>query len=345
MTLSSPDARLFLEECYAEQPQYLAERINALTNPDFRWNTTELTYAGKVAWRNSSRCIGRLFWSTLKVRDERHLHTPHEVAHSLFEHLELAYNGGKINSVMTVLPNWIRVISPQLMCYAGYETATGILGDGANIVLTREAQRLGWRGKGTSFDVLPLLLETNGERSFFSLPEQIIYEVPIRHPQQPALNTLGLKWYAVPVISDAKMVLAGQRFSVAFNGWYMGTEIAARDLADPHRYDQLPRVAKALGLDTSHPRTLWQDRALVELNWAVLESFRAAGVHIVDHHTAGEQWLRFQEREAAAGREVRGNWSWLIPPLSPATSPVWSQRLVAEEISPRFVRCPFSTSL
>ena len=33
----------------------------------------ELEHGARVAWRNNARCIGRLFWSSLKVRDCREL--------------------------------------------------------------------------------------------------------------------------------------------------------------------------------------------------------------------------------------------------------------------------------
>src|SRR6266852_4777457 len=33
----------------------------------------ELAYGAKLAWRNSTRCIGRLYWRSLEVRDLRHL--------------------------------------------------------------------------------------------------------------------------------------------------------------------------------------------------------------------------------------------------------------------------------
>ena len=51
-----------------------------------------------------------------------------------------------------------------------------------------------------------------------------------------------------------------------FNGWYMGTEIGARNLADHDRYNQLPEIAARMGLDTARDRSLWRDQALVELN-------------------------------------------------------------------------------
>ena len=108
-----------------------------------------------------------------------------------------------------------------------------------------------------------------------------------------------------------------------FNGWYMGTEIGARNLADRGRYNLLPRVAEGLGLDRSSERTLWRDRALLELNEAVLHSYAAEGVKLVDHHTAAEEFMRFLDREAQAGREVSARWDWIVPPMSGATTRVF----------------------
>jgi len=42
-----------------------------------------------------------------------------------------------------------------------------------------------------------------------------------------------------------------------------------------------------MGLDTSRDRTLWRDRALLELNVAVLHSYEKAGVTMMDHHASG----------------------------------------------------------
>ena len=36
------------------------------------WHTTEeLAFGARVAWRNNARCIGRLYWRSLQVRDLR----------------------------------------------------------------------------------------------------------------------------------------------------------------------------------------------------------------------------------------------------------------------------------
>lgn len=52
-----------------------------------------------------------------------------------------------------------------------------------------------------------------------------------------------------------------------------------------------------MGLDTSTPTTLWKDRALVEMNAAVLHSFQQSGVTIVDHHTASDSFMKHCENE------------------------------------------------
>jgi len=49
----------------------------------------ELTFGARVAWRNSSRCIGRLYWRSLRVRDRRHVTTAEQVAVEAFAHLPL----------------------------------------------------------------------------------------------------------------------------------------------------------------------------------------------------------------------------------------------------------------
>ncbi|MBL2225362.1 nitric oxide synthase, partial [Klebsiella pneumoniae] len=82
--------------------------------------------------------------------------------------------------------------------------------------------------------------------------------------------------------------------------------------------------------------TLWKDKALVELNVAVLHSFKKQGVSIVDHHTAAQQFQQFEKQEAACGRVVTGNWVWLIPPLSPATTHIYHKPYPNEILKPNF---------
>ena len=289
----------------------------------------ELEHGARMAWRNNARCIGRLFWTSLKVRDRRHLDDPDAIAAALEEHLELATNGGKIIPMITVFapadhegPR-VRIWNHQLLGYAGYRQPDGsILGDPKNEAFTREAMALGWTGAGTAFDLLPWIIQKRGESPrLYPPPTGRCLEVFLSHPGMPAFAEQGWRWYAVPVLADMCLQIGGVDFPAApFNGWYLGTEIGSRDLGDAGRYDLLPTVARLFGFSQD---PLWKDRALVELNAAVLHSFEQAGVRIVDHHRASSEFMEFAAREGKAGRTVSGDWSWIVPPLSGSATPVF----------------------
>ncbi|MFC4812211.1 nitric oxide synthase oxygenase [Paenibacillus sp. GCM10023250] len=310
----------------------------------------ELAYGAKLAWRNSNRCIGRLFWDSLVVQDARAAATEEEMAEAVFRHIGYATNGGKIRPTITIFAPAARPEQPrariwneQLIRYAGYRQADGsVVGDPVSADLTEACEALGWRGAGTPFDVLPLVVELDGRGPrWFELPKDLVLEVPLVHPDLPAFAELGLKWYAVPFVSSMRLEIGGLHYTAApFNGWYMGTEIGARNLADPFRYDLLPKLAALMGLDTARDSTLWRDRALVEMNVAVLHSFKARGVTIVDHHTASRQFMLFTEKERQQGRVPTGRWSWLVPPLSPATTGVFHTRYEDTENKPNYFYQP-----
>jgi nitric-oxide synthase len=57
---------------------------------------------------------------------------------------------------------------------------------------------------------------------------------------------------------------------------------------------------------------------------------------MVDHHTAAKQFMRFEQQEAANGRDVTGNWAWLIPPVSPATTHIFHQRYDNTVVKPNY---------
>lgn len=298
----------------------------------------EIDYGAKLAWRNSNKCIGRLFWKSLKTFDQRHLTTAQQVYEALLTHIDYATNGGKIRSTISVFAPNVRIWNHQLIRYAGYETENGIIGDPASVSFTKQCIALGWQGKGGRFDILPLVIQINDDTPvWFSIPSSHILEVDIVHPTFDWFQTLGLKWYAVPMISDMRVNIGGVDFvSVPFNGWYMGTEIGARNLADQDRYNMLPVIAEKMGLDTSTNASLWKDSALVELNRAVLYAYKQQGVSIVDHHTAAEQFSLFQRQERRENREVTGNWVWLVPPLSPATTNIYHHPLQNKKREPYY---------
>ncbi|MGL5856953.1 MAG: nitric oxide synthase oxygenase [Angustibacter sp.] len=297
----------------------------------------DLERAAKEAWRLAERCIGRLYWNSLNVFDRRGVTEPADVFDVLVEHLRFSTNGGQVRPAVTVLDPGVRVLNDQLIGYAGYQSAgTAVVGDPKNVELTNQALALGWPGgrPDTSstrirsrWDTLPLLVRTPSGVSVHELPEDVVLQVPIVHPEHPEISRLGLRWYAVPAISDMPLqVAAGPTPSTepielpcVFGGWYLSTEIAHRDLCDPDRYDQLPAVADALGLDTSTPRTLWRARAVHELHVAVVFSFDRAGARLSDPEQESEMYLRHCDRERRAGRSVPEDWSWIVPPYYPTT--------------------------
>lgn len=302
----------------------------------------------KAAWRNSARCIGRLFWDTLEVWDARAACCPDEVFEACVDHLRRATNGGKIRSAVTLFrpagegERGIRIWNDQLIRYAGYRRADGsVLGDPDQTGFTERVLEMGWCAPAvpSAFDVLPWVIEVPGfAPKLYTVPADVVLEVPIRHPDLPWFEDLGLKWHAVPALSNMALVGEGMRFTAApFNGYYMGTEIGSRNFGDEHRYNLLPVVAGRMGLDTSSRRTLWKDRALVELNMAVLHSFREAGVAMVDHHTASAQFMQHLRNEEACGRAVPGDWSWLVPPMSGSACPVFHRYYDDIRPEPAFV--------
>ena len=299
------------------------------------WHTAaELEFGAQVAWRNSARCIGRLYWRSLQVRDRRDVTAAPHIAAESIEHLREATNGGRIRPMITVFaPDQPgrpgpRILSTQLIRYAGYQNTDGtVTGDPANVSLTRLARRLGWPGGQPAgrFDVLPLLVQEAGAAvTRHELPADAVLEVDIRHPEFGWFAELGLRWHAVPVISDMYLDIGGVCYpAVPFNGWYMGTEIGSRNFGDSGRYDQLPVIAGLMGLATASDRNLWKDKAMTELNLAVLHSFSAAGVTITDHHTESDRFLRHLEREERQGRACPADWTWIVPPAASSATPVF----------------------
>lgn len=300
----------------------------------YRHTAAELTFGARVAWRNSARCIGRLYWNSLHVRDRRAVTDPRAIVGECARHLRGALHDGRIRSTITVFaPDGpgrpaARIRNDQLIRYAAYRKPFGqVLGDPPQAALTELAVELGWRppSRRGRFDVLPLVIETGDDaRHVFPLPADAVVEVPLSHPDFAWFAELGLRWHAVPAISNMHLEIGGLTYPAApFNGWYMSSEIGARNLADPGRYDLVPTIAERMGLDRSSDRTLWRDRAVVELTLAVQYSFDRAGIRVSDHHTESSRFLIHLAREEAAGRSCPTDWTWIVPPLSGAQTPVF----------------------
>jgi hypothetical protein len=213
------EAKAFLEQCYGEQ--HLQEVLNH-RHPDVeeqlqrdgRYSHTydELAYGARLAWRNSTRCLGRHLWQELDVRDRRDLESEEEMFAAIKEHIEAATNGGQLRSTITVFkPDGRRIWNPQFFRYAGYRQPDGsVLGDPMQLGLTDALLAMGWDPETrTCFDLLPIVIQLPGRQPrWFPLPPELILEVPIRHPHHDWFADLDLRWYALPAVSNMASLFA-----------------------------------------------------------------------------------------------------------------------------------------
>ncbi len=347
------EAESFLKQVYTEldmaklfDARWLEVRSSIAEKGYYDHTQEELAYGAQLCWRNSARCVGRQFWRGLDVRDYRHLTQPQAMADTLVEHIKIATNGGNLRPTMTVFApdrpeaRGPRIWNNQLIRYAGYDVDGQILGDSANSELTRIALEHGWQRPcdASAFDILPLVIDAPGHPLYLhAIPESVCLEVPITHPEYLWFETLSLKWYALPAVSDVEMRLGGVLYgALPFNGWYMETEIGARNFTDSDRYDLTHAIAVKMGLDTSRERTLWKDRAQLELNRAVLYSFDINNVTIMDHHEASDSFMRFVTEETHAERDVWAKWSWVVPPTGGSLTKVFHHEWEDKTLLPNF---------
>jgi nitric oxide synthase oxygenase domain/subunit/hemoglobin-like flavoprotein len=285
--------------------------------------TAELEIGARLAWRNSAKCVGRIAWNTLKIRDCRHINDPSKMCDEMRNHLLEATAGTNIQSVMTVFKPQgpseafgTRFWSSQLVRYAAYKNMlTGeIIGDSANLALTEYlvSNKL-WEPPEqiSRFDILPLVLKVPGKKKPFvkQLPKDSIFEVDLEHPTRPELSKLGLRWTTVPAISNFKMNLGGIVYqNMPFNGWFVSTEIV-RNLME--RYDVGPQMAQAIGLDMEND-PMWRQTVSCELERMVNHSFQKYKFTIVDPMTVGRSFCTHVQREREQfGRECPAQWSWI----------------------------------
>jgi nitric-oxide synthase, bacterial len=162
----------------------------------------ELTFAARVAWRNSSRCIGRLYWQSLKVRDRRQISGAEQIADECIKHLRVATNSGRIRPAITVFAPDApgrpgpRILNSQLVGYAGHLRGSTVTGDPSHLEITRPATELGWRGSDPPgrFDLLPLIIQSPRlPPARFGLPQDAVLEVPLRHPDLDWFKELELR--------------------------------------------------------------------------------------------------------------------------------------------------------
>ncbi|GFR97300.1 nitric oxide synthase, partial [Elysia marginata] len=279
------------------------------------------------------------------VFDARHILTARGMFEALCNHIKYATNKGNLRSAITIFPQRkegrrdFRLWNSQLVRYAGYKMEDGsIIGDPAGVEFTDVCVSLGWKPKYGKFDVLPLVLSAAGsDPELFDIPPELVLEVNMRHPKYPWFAEMGLKWYVLPAVANMLFDCGGLEFPACpFNGWYMGSEIGARDFCDAARYNITEEVALKMGLDTRKSTNLWKDRVLVEVNIAVLHSFQTAGVTITDHHSASESFIKHMDNEHKLRGGCPADWVWVVPPMSGSLTEVFHQEMLLYKMKPSY---------
>jgi nitric-oxide synthase len=243
----------------------------------------ELAYGARLALRSCGEYLAETPWRDLHVRDLRAATTAAQVATGCAQHLRLAAGEGNVRPAVTIFaPSSPRLVSERLIRYAGYAHHGKVVGDRRHVAFTETVRKLGWRPPTapSAFDLLPLVIRDAecGVR-LFSLPRDVVREVPLEHPAFPWFLGLGLRWHAVGARAQ-QLSVGGVRYPAVFNGIYTSSAIGTDALGDDRAYGFGRVIAKHLGLDTTDDGSLWRERAALELDRAVLYSFGAAGVSI-----------------------------------------------------------------
>jgi nitric-oxide synthase, bacterial len=77
-----------------------------------------------------------------------------------------------------------------------------------------------------------------------------------------------------------------------------------------------------------------------ECSATAVHSFDSAGVTIADHHTESHRFLTHLAREQRAGRITPADWSWIVPPISGATTAVSHRHYQTADLRPNHVHHP-----
>ena len=112
--------------------------------------------------------------------------------------------------------------------------------------------------------------------------------------------------------------------------------MASRDFLDPQRYNLLEPLGEAMGLDMTSNTSLWKDEVSIELNKAVLHSYKEAGVSIVDHYSMADSFVEFMSEEVRERGGIPADWVWIVPPQSGSLVSTFHQEMINYHLTPSY---------
>ena len=111
----------------------------------FELTLQELKHAVQYAWRNNTKCVGKIWWETLTLRDCRYIQSVEEMFDTICEHLKKSINNGRIKNTISVFPqkktgqpDLFRIWNRNILMYAGYQDYDNdcFIGNKSNIGFT-----------------------------------------------------------------------------------------------------------------------------------------------------------------------------------------------------------------
>ena len=348
------EAEEFLRMFHAENPgagpvvRRLAQVLREIDETGTYWHTPEeLAFGARAAWRNSSRCIGRLYWRSLQVRDLRTVANAAGVARRCIEHLDAASQGGKIRPMISVFApdtparRAPRIWNEQLIRYAGYDLPDGsVLGDPRYREFTGEMIRRGWRPPEPrgAFDVLPLIVETvqEGPR-MFALPEHARARGRARAPRAAVVRRPGP---ALARGAGDQQQHPGRRRGVLPGGTVQRLVHGDRGRG-PQPRRQRPLRPGPGGGPTDGAGHVARGQPVAGPGAGRAQPRGAAllpGQGRV-HHRPPHRVPPVPHAPGAGGtggRSCPADWSWIVPPLSGSQTPVFHRYYETEDLLPNF---------
>lgn len=218
----------------------------------------EMEFWVRFAWMSADRCSGRQH--TLQQAVIRYLpdvRAASDMLAAVVEHAAIAMSAKHApQSVITVMggpsqPGRIGqlFVTEQLVRFEGDRAYRSLVDwmDASDPALIQRTD-----GVFSMFNVLPMLaVGEDGEVAAGTPPEARQYLIDIPAPLHPEwrlehdFRDRFARWTAVPLQTNFDLDIAGQRYCVVFNGWYVDEEVAI-DLLDRERYDLAEEVAMGL---------------------------------------------------------------------------------------------------
>jgi len=183
-----------------------------LAGGTYHQHMKELEYGVRAAKRNSRRCITRSEHEHLTRCDLRGVQCSREMARSVVKGMQKAFNRGHILPTVFMFPPRApgkcgpMIWNSQILAFAGYEQEDGsILGDPANVELTKGMKEFGWKPpmERSRWDFLPLItMAENDSPYMMELPLELRRTVQVTHPRYAKqFRDLDLKFVVAPALS------------------------------------------------------------------------------------------------------------------------------------------------